>query len=282
MQFSRLRISLGAALLGSLTLAGCGGGASSTTYEGSTVVGQVLMGANSPVNGNGTSNVCAYAVVNGQGNPLTTTVVPYTSYGTQLVCVPSAADGSFSMNLTSFYGTVLLQVVGGTYSYKGASYGLNSLTSTALNLAASATNAALATNASLQAMVNVGGGGTVTANITPLTTFAVARLTPSNSLTLANYSTSLQHIAGQFNLGSLALATAVPASGDAYDKALMGVDQYLLNMGTTLGATNDPYGANLLNWTNLGTSTTAATVSADYSSAYNTANGTTGVSFNFN
>ncbi|HOI67635.1 MAG TPA: hypothetical protein PLD03_13650, partial [Thiomonas arsenitoxydans] len=95
-------------------------------------------------------------------------------------------------------------------------------------------------------------------------------------LTLANYTASLQNIAGQFGLGSLALATAVPTAGDAYDKALIGVDQYLLNMGTTLGATDDPYGANLLNWTNL------PTVSADYSTAYNQANGTTGVSFNFN
>ena len=279
MQLSRLRISLGAALLGSLALAGCGGGSSSTNYEGSTVTGQVLMGAaaaGGAVNGNGTNNVCAYAIVNGQGNPLTTTVAPYTSYGTLLVCVPSAADGSFSMNLTSFYGPVLLQVVGGTYGYKGATYGLNSLTSTALNLAASASNAALATNASLQAMVSVGGGGTVQTTITPLTTFAVARITPNSGLTMANYAASLQHIAGQFGLGSLALATAAPAAGDAYDQALLGVDQYLLNMGTTLGATNDPYGANLLNWTNLGT------VSADYSTAYNTANGTTGVSFNFN
>jgi hypothetical protein len=276
MPVSPIRISLGAALLASLTLAGCGGGSTNTNYSGSTVTGQVLMGANSPVNGNGTDNVCAYAIVNGQGNPLTTTVTPYTSYGTVLDCVPSAADGSFSMNLTSFYGPVLLQVVGGTYSYNGASQALNSLTSTALNLAASASNAALATNASLQAMVNVGGGGTVTANITPLTTFAVARITPNSGLTLANYTASLLHIAGQFSLGSLALATAVPTAGDAYDKALIGVDQYLLNMGATLGATNDPYGANLLNWTNL------ATASADYSTAYNQANGTTGVSFNFN
>ena len=275
MPVSPIRISLGAALLASLALAGCGGGATNTNYSGSTVTGQVLMGANSPVNGNGADNVCAYAIVNGQGNPLTTTVTPYTSYGTVLDCVPSAADGSFSMNLTSFYGPVLLQVVGGTYSYKGASVALNNLTSTALNLAASASNAALATNASLQAMVNVGGGGTVTANITPLTTFAVARITPNSGLTMANYTASLQHIAGQFSLGSLALATAVPAAGDAYDKALIGVDQYLLNMGTTLGVTNDAYGANLLNWTNL------ATVSTDYTSAYNTANGTS-QTFNFN
>ncbi|OYV30412.1 MAG: hypothetical protein B7Z79_06925 [Thiomonas sp. 20-64-9] len=282
MPVSPIRISLGAALLASLALAGCGGGATNTNYSGSTVTGQVLMGANSPVNGNGTNNVCAYAIVNGQGNPLTTTVTPYTSYGTVLDCVPSAADGSFSMNLTSFYGPVLLQVVGGTYSYNGASQALNSLTSTALNLAASASNAALATNASLQAMVNVGGGGTVTANITPLTTFAVARITPNSGLTLANYTASLQDIAGQFGLGGLALATAVPTAGDAYDKALIGVDQYLLNMGTTLGTTDDPYGANLLNWTNLGSATTAGTVSADYSTAYNQANGTTGVSFNFN
>lgn len=275
MQLSRLRISLGTALLGSLALAGCGGGSTNTNYSGSTVVGQVLMGASSPVNGNGTLNVCAYAVVNGQGNPLITTALPYTNTGTLLSCVPSGSDGSFSMNLTSFYGPVLLQVVGGTYSYKGASQALNSLTSTALNLTVSDANAALATNASLQAMVNVGGGNTVTANITPLTTVAVARITPNSGLTLANYSASLQNIAGQFGLGSLALATAVPASGDAYDKALMGVDQYLLNMGTTLGASNDPYGAHFLNWTNL------ATVSTDYSSAYNTANGTS-QAFNFN
>lgn len=282
MPVSPIRISLGAALLASLALAGCGGGSTNTNYSGSIVTGQVLMGANSPVNGNGTDNVCAYAIVNGQGNPLTTTVTPYTSYGTVLDCVPSAADGSFSMNLTSFYGPVLLQVVGGTYSYKGASQALNSLTSTALNLAASASNAALATNASLQAMVNVGGGGTVTANITPLTTFAVARITPNSGLTFANYSASLQHIAGQFSLGGLALATAVPTTGDAYDKALIGVDQYLATMTLNGGNADDPYGANLLNWTNLGAATTPATVSADYSTAYNQANGTTGVSFNFN
>lgn len=276
MPLSRLRISLGTALLGSLALAGCGGGSTNTNYSGSTVVGQVLMGANSPVNGNGTQNVCAYAVVNGQGNPLITTVLPYTNTGTLLSCVPSGADGSFSMNLTSFYGPVLLQVVGGTYSYKGASQNLNSLTSTALNLAASDANAALATNASLQAMVNVGGGNTVTANITPLTTFAVARITPNSGLTIANYSASLQNIAGQFGLGSLALATAVPASGDAYDKALMGVEQYLATMTPNGSNTDDPYAAHFLNWTNL------ATVSADYSTAYNTANGTSGVSFNFN
>ncbi|CUA93971.1 hypothetical protein [Thiomonas bhubaneswarensis] len=276
MPLSRLRISLGTVLLGSLALAGCGGGSTNTNYSGSTVVGQVLMGANSPVNGNGTQNVCAYAVVNGQGNPLITTVLPYTNTGTLLSCVPSGADGSFSMNLTSFYGPVLLQVVGGTYSYKGASQNLNSLTSTALNLAASDANAALATNASLQAMVNVGGGNTVTANITPLTTFAVARITPNSGLTIANYTASLQNIAGLFGLGSLALATAVPASGDAYDKALMGVEQYLATMTPNGSNTDDPYAAHFLNWTNL------ATVSADYSTAYNTANGTSGVSFNFN
>ncbi|MDY0330597.1 MAG: hypothetical protein RBR52_08900 [Thiomonas sp.] len=274
MPVSPLRLSLGAALLASLTLAGCGG-SSGTNYSGSTVAGQVLMAANGPVNGNGTNNVCAYAIVNGQGNPLDAAVTPYYSYGTLLACVPSAADGRYSIDLTSFYGPVLLQVTGGTYSYQGVSQTLNSLTSTALNLAAGASNAALATNASLQAMVNVGGGGTVTANITPLTTFAVARITPNSGLTMANYAASLQHIAGQFDLGSLALATTTPVAADAYDKALLGVDQYLLDMGTTLGATHDPYGANLLNWTNL------ATVSVDYTTAYNQANGTS-ANFSFN
>ncbi|MGA8008769.1 MAG: hypothetical protein WCA24_05175 [Thiomonas sp.] len=278
MQVTRLRISLSAALLGSLALAGCGGGTSGTNYSGSTVVGQVFMSAaadGGAVNGNGTSNVCAYAIVNGQGNPLNTTVLPYANTGTLLVCAPSAADGSFSMNLTSYYGPVLLQVVGGTYSYQGKSYGLNSLTSTSLNLAASASNAALATNASLQAMVSVGGGGTVTANITPLTTSAVARITPNSGLTMANYASSLQTIATEFNLGSVNLATAVPGSGDAYGQALLGVDQYLANMTPYGATTTDPYGAYLLNWTSL------TQVSADYSTAYNTANGTS-AAFSFN
>ncbi len=275
MQLSRLHLSVATALLGSLALAGCGGG-SNANYAGSTVVGQVLMGANSPVNGNGTANVCAYGIVNGQGNPLTATVTPYLSTGTQLACVSSAANGSYSINLTSYYGPVLLQVVGGSYSYNGNTYGLNSLTSTALNLSASSSNVAgLATNASLQAMVNVGGGGTVTATISPLTTVAVARITPNSGLTMANYAASLQTIAGEFGLDSLALATAVPTAGDAYDKTLIGVDQYLATMGTTLGATHDPYGANFLNWTNL------PTVSADYTTAYNTANGTS-ATFSFN
>lgn len=274
MQATRLWISLGAAMLGSLALAGCGGG-SSTNYSGSTVVGQVLMGpaaSGGAVNGNGINNICAYAVVNGLGNPLLTTVSPYANTGTLLVCVPTGADGSFSMNLTSFYGPVLLQVTGGTYVYKGVGYALNSLTSTSLTA-----NPAISTNASLQAMVNVGGGGTVTVKVTPLTTAAVARITPNNGLSMANYSASLGVVASEFNLGSTDLATATPGvAPDAYGMALLGVDQYVATMTPIGTSANDPYAANFLTWNNL------AQVSADYSAAYNTANATSGVTFSFN
>jgi hypothetical protein len=279
MQATRHWTRLGTALIGSLALAGCGGGSSTTNYNGSTVVGQVLMGpaaSGGAVNGGGTNNICAYALVNGQGNPLNTTVTPYINTGTVLDCVPTAADGSFSMDLTSFYGPVLLQVSGGTFGYKGATYALNSLTSTALGLAASASNAALATNASLEAMVNVGGGGTVHVMVTPLTTFAVARITPNSGQTMGAYATSLGVIAQEFGLGSVDLTAAVPAvAPDPYGMALLGVDQYLATMTPIGSSTNDPYAANFLTWNNL------AQVSADYTAAYNAANGTSGVSFSF-
>lgn len=279
MHATRLCTRFGAALIGSLALAGCGGG-STADFTGSTVVGQVLMGpaaSGGAVNGNGLNNICAYAVTNGQGNPLLTTVTPYTNTGTVLDCVPTAADGSFSMDLTSFYGPVLLQVNAGTYVYKGATYSLNSLTSTALGLAASASNAGLATNATLQAMVNVGGGGTVHVTVTPLTTFAVARITPNNGLSMGAYATSLGVIAQEFKLGAINLASATPAvAPDAYGMALLGVDQYLATMTPIGASTNDPYAANLLTWNNL------AQVSADYGVAYNAANGTSGMTFGFN
>ncbi|MBW4048040.1 MAG: hypothetical protein HIU89_08910 [Proteobacteria bacterium] len=247
------RAALGAALPLTLLLASCGGGGTSTNYEGSILSGHVLMGAGQPVNGNGTGNVCLYAVTGGLGNPLNTTISPATSTGTLLTssCFPTDANGNFSVNLTSFYGPVLIQVAGGTYT--NVASGTTSLT----NLTS--------TNASLQALVNIGGGGTVDAVVTPLTTIATAMITPNSGLTLANYAAASTKVAGEFQLGGLNI-NAAPVAGDAYDKALKGVQEYLV---AAPASTDDPNANNLLTW-NL----TASNVQGDYTSAYNVINNT--------
>lgn len=288
MQLSRLRISLGAALLGSLALAGCGGG-STAQYEGSTVTGKVLMGpqtagdtSGGPVAG---ATVCAYAFVNGQAayTIYSATASAYTYANTPVApCATADAQGNFSFDLRNgVYGPVLLQATSGTYSFNGTSRPLNPLTSANLAMPASASNAFIATATTLQAVVNVGGGGTVSTNITPLTTFAVARSNPISGFTVATYQNNLSNIAAQLGITGVSdLANAVPGNtatdtSGTYGQAMLGVEQYLATMTPNGSNTDDPYAANLLNWTNL------ATVSADYSTAYNAANGTS-QTFSFN
>lgn len=302
MQLSRLRISLGAALLGSLALAGCGGGSSSTNYEGSIVTGQVLMG---PQSGSDTSGgpvagatVCAYAFL-ATGSPVYTInygALPYTYNITPAAtCQTTAANGSFSFNLLNgVYGPILLQAYGGSYTFTPAnstarSFTLNPLTSANLSfLTTTSTNYFIASNTTLQAVVHVGGGGTVSTNITPLTTFAVARSNPIAGFTVATYQTNLTNIAAQLGINGVGdLATAIPGNAatdtsGAYGRAMLGVEQYLAAMTPNGSNTDDPYGANLLNWTNLGAAATAATVSADYTSAYQAINTGSTSTFNFN
>ena len=254
------RAALGAVLPLTLLLAACGGGGTSASYEGSILSGQVLMGAGQPVNGNGTGNVCLYAVTGGLGNPLNTSISPATNTGTLLTsgCIPTDANGNFSVNLTSFYGPVLIQITGGTFAnVAGGTTSLSNLTST---------------NASLQALVNIGGGGTVDAVVTPLTTIATAMITPNTGLTLANYAAASSKVATEFQLGGLNI-NAAPVAGDAYDKALRGVQEY---MAVAPASTDDPKANNLLTW-NL----TASNVQGDYTNAYNAINNTA-LAFTFN
>lgn len=249
------RVALGAALVSSLVLSACGGGTSGR-YDGSVLSGTVLMGSGRPVNGSGVANVCIYGIVNGQGNPLNTTVTPALNTGTLLTngCLSSDANGKFSVDLTSFYGPVLIQITGGSYvnASTGAAASLTNLTST---------------NASLQAVANIGGGGTVNVVVTPLTTVAtvIAGAMP-NGLTPSNYASASTRVASEFQLGGLALNTQ-PQLGDAYDMALSGVQQYL---AAAPGSTDDANANNLLTW-----SLTASNVQGDYTSAYNTINHTT-------
>ena len=242
-----------------LALAACGGGTSGQ-YSGSTLDGQLLMDATAPVSA--PSNVCIYGIANGQGNPLNTNVSPPTNTGTLLIpgCLASDAQGRFSADLSNFYGPVLIQIVGGSYTSRatGGAAGLTSLSTT---------------NASLQALAFVGGGGTVNVLVTPLTTIAVAMAgAMPGGLTMSNYQTAAAKVATEFQLGSVNI-TSAPASGDAQDLVLRGVEQYL---AFSPGASDDPNAANLLSW-NTGA---LGTMSADFTSAYNTTNGTS-ASFSF-
>ncbi len=256
MSWNHSRAALGAVLPLTLLLSACGGGAN-TQYQGSILNGTVLMGAGQPVNSNGAGAVCLYAVANGQGNPINTAVSPPANLGTNLTSlntcnIPIAANGTFSVNLTSYYGPVLIQVAGGSY------------TNLANGTATSLTNLA-STNASLQALVQIGGGGTVNAVVTPLTTVATAMITPNSGLTMANYAAASAKVAGEFQLGGLNI-NAIPASGDAYDMALKGVQDYLV---VSPASTDDPNANNLLTW-----NFTASPVASDYTTAYNAINGT--------
>jgi hypothetical protein len=242
------RAGLGAVLALPLLLAACGGG--SSQYNGSLLDGQVLMSAGVPVYDNGNGNVCVYALVNGQGNPLNTTVVPWSNTGTLLTngCVPTDANGHFSIDLSSFYGPVLIQVSAGSYA--------NIATGPNTPLPNVST-----TNASLQAIANIGGGGTVNAVITPLTTIATVKSQAlAGGLNAANYATASADVAAQFQLGSLGI-NAAPQSGDAYDQALRAVQQYLVNGP---GSSDDPNGNSLLTWN----AAALPTVQSDYTSAY--------------
>lgn len=295
MPVSPIRISLGAALLASLALAGCGGG-STAQYEGSIVTGRVLMGPQSasdtsggPVAG---ATVCAYAFVKGESaysiDPATASAYIYSNTPVA-PCATTDAQGNFSFNLLNgVFGPVLLQATNGSYMFGGTSRTLLPLTSANLAMPANASNYFIATNTTLQAAVNVGGGGTVSTNVTPLTTFAVARSNPIAGFTMTTYLDNLSNIAAQLRITGVSdLSNAVPGNNatdtsGTYGQAMLGVEQYLATMTPNGSNADDPYGANLLNWTNLGSATTASTVSADYTTAYQAANtGATEV-FNFN
>ena len=254
------RGAVAAALSLCLALAACGGGTSSK-YAGSTVDGQVLMDATAPVLGSGT--VCMYAIANGQGNPLNVNVSPPASTGTLLTpgCISTDAQGQFSQALPNFYGPVLVQITGGSY-LSAATHSIQSLSPLA------------ATNASLQAVVFVGGGGTVNVQVTPLTTIAtaIANAMPGG-LTTSNYAAASAKAAAEFQLGAIDIANTLPVAGDAQDKVLFGIEQYL---ASPPGSSDDAGGANLLNW-NTGA---LAQMSSDFTTSYNAINGTS-ASFSF-
>jgi hypothetical protein len=265
---------LGAALATSLALTSCGGGG--TNYDGSILSGTVLMGYNNPVVAvtatgatSPTPNVCFFAAQNGwsTANPVNTTTSPPTSTGTQLTssCVATDANGHFSVDLTnSAYGPVVIQVTGGTYD--------NGTALVPPNLQS--------TNASLQAIAQSAGGGTVSFVVTPLTTIATM-LTYKAGISAANYATASTQVA-HFFTPTASAQTIVPVGNinvaptsatDPYNLALLGVQTYL-----AAGLSSDATGSQLLSW-NLSGDTTMA---SDYTAAFNQANTGYNATFSFN
>lgn len=279
------RAVLGASLC--LALAACGGGSSSAAYQGSTIQGQVLMAAGVAVTG---ATVCFYGAPNagtlfttpglmsatsGATNPNYSGSVLISDNGYSYAALTSAqtapctstdAGGNFSANLTSFYGPVIIQVRGGSY---GAT-ALNNLTDRASNL---------------EAVVNSGGGGTVSTVVTPLTTIATEYASGVlHGVTSSNYATGLAHVQTAFSgAGAPVLSQdlrVAPTAGDPYDLALKGVEQYLTTNGA-YSAGPDPNATELLTWSTaslssytlpLNAASPTVSVSSLYTSAYNAAN----------
>lgn len=284
------RAIVGASLC--LALAACGGGGSSAKYDGSVLHGQVLMGYNTPISG---ATVCLYGLVNSgslfsTGNPVVAASAPsnanpyvssgvlisttgdtYSNFTTAQLspCLTTDASGNFTQSLTTYYGPVLIQVSGGVFT----SAATGAVNPTTLNNITNRTS-------TLEAIANIGGGGTVSTVVTPLTTIATELATAYGGQDGVNYARGLSHVQAQFGITQDLTATPTSSASDPYQLALLGVQQYLVSY-TTYGATapggDDPNGSYLLTWS----SANLGTVSTDYTAAYNAVNGSS-ASFGFN
>jgi hypothetical protein len=179
-------------------------------------------------------------------NAATGAVVGTTTTGT---------GGVYSVPIT-YVGDVLVEVSGGTYTDE-------------------ATGASTALATPLRVVLNANGGA-VTGVATPLTTMAYTyALGTGTTTTSSNFNTWATTVANQFKLTGVNLATTVPttsgASMDSYGKVLAGVSQYLKANNVTLPT--------LVNSTF--TSAQWSTFSGTFTSAYNTANPGSTVTYSF-
>ena len=184
----------GAALL--LALGGCGGGsgsaASSSTLNGVAMAGPFLSG-----------QVCAYQVTNGAKGALLGTCTPII-----------AATSSFSVDVGTYTGDVLVEVSNATYDDEANPN--DNVTGTPLT-------------GTLRNLIHVGStGATVTLAVTPLTEAAL-RLTGA-TLDNTHMQAAVAQIAGLLPLGSgvdlrLTPPEAGTAAGLAYREALRALSQ---------------------------------------------------------
>ena len=202
-----------------------------------------------------TTTTISGSAVKGPVNGATVTV-KNASTGAVVGTTTTGVGGVYSLPIT-YVGDVVVEVSGGTYTDE-----------------ATGVNTALASP--LKVVLNANGGA-VTGVVTPLTTMAYTYAVGSGSTTTSSaFNTAATTVANQFKLTGVNLATKTPtvsgASIDPYGKVLAGVSQYLkANPSVTLPTlTNSVFTAG--QW---------GTFSTAYTTAYNTANPGSTVTYSF-
>ncbi len=159
----------------------------------------------------------------------------------------TAANGTYSVTVP-FVGDAIVEVTGGSYT--------DETTGLATTLATP-----------LRTVVRL-SGGTVTGVVTPLTTLAFTNAfgASSSGVTSSAFDTKAAALATQFQLSNVNLATTLPlvtgSDINAYGRVLRGVSQYLRNQNVTLQTLV----------TGQLTSAAQSAFSANFTSAYQTAN----------
>lgn len=194
------------------TIFGCGGGGGSAPGPASTIVSGTA--AKGPVSG---GTVTVYAVRNGAVDP--------TPLGTPFT--PTPANGSYTVNIGSYTGPVLIEITGGTY--------VDEATGAISDIQA----------VPLRAFV-AHASGNVSAAVTALTEIAAKRIVDSGApITESLISTTNSDVGSTFGVGDIigtqpvdAAATGAagaPAAQQEYGMALAALSKYMQLNARTLG-----------------------------------------------
>jgi hypothetical protein len=212
------RILLGLATSALLLATGCGGGGSAGSGgdEKPTASPNLVRGVASkgPLQG---STVCAFAIVNNAKS---------SALGT---CAANIANGAYSIDIGTYTGPVLLEVLGGSYIDE-------------------ASGATAILTAPLRSMIGNAAGGTVSAAITPLTELAFQDANSlAAGLSLVRMNAAIQNVQTKFGVADIVNtqpvdALSVPADASAAQKtyalALATISQFQneRSTGTSLAA----------------------------------------------
>jgi hypothetical protein len=194
------------------------------------------------------------AAVKGPVNGATVTVKNATT-GAVVGSTKTGTGGVYSLPIT-YVGDVVVEVSGGKYTDEAT--GLETDLATPLKVVLNAK------------------GGAVTGVVTPLTTMAYTYAVGTGSTTTSSaFNTWATKVADQFKLSGVNLATTTPtvsgSSMDSYGKVLAGVSQYLKANSVTLPTlTNSIF-----------TEAQWSTFSGSFTTAYNTANPGSTVTYSF-
>ncbi len=184
-----------------------------------------------------------------------TVTVKNAATGAVLATTTTGSTGAYTVDVP-FTGDVIVEVSGGTYTDE-------------------ATGVATSLSTPLKAVVTASGSN-VTGVVTPLTTMAYTSTfgSAATNVTASAFNTAAAKIATQFQLNGVDLTTTLPSvSGtvNAYGQALRAMSQYLQTQNVSLQSiVNTSFTASQL-----------SAFSAAYTSAYQTINPGTAVTFSF-